>query len=286
MDCRNARDWLLEAEAPGRLDGAPDGLAAHVQACPSCRRLADRLDALEQGYRDELRPYTDASGREALLARLEAPRPARRAMPRRWALAAAVLLAVGVTAWVLWPAPRQDGPADVVERLLAWNLDLTGSPGADQRSDVYTEHAPVLKEALREADLAPEDRQLAIALLESGTWLAANVDPADEADRFNRLADQLLAQLDLAATKKDVKRIRWLARFYRRVAERGIQANLKRAESSTAPNVKRKLARLIARDAERTEKLAELLRRAPNASLEEIRRALDVGRKPRKKPGK
>jgi hypothetical protein len=286
MDCHNARDWLLDAEAPGRLEDAPAGLAAHVEACVSCRRLAGRLDALEQSYRDELRPLTGETGRVAFLARLEAPRPARRVLLRRWALAAAVLLAIGVAAWVLWPAPRQDGTADVIERLLAWNLDLTGSPTPDQRSDVYAERAPLLKEALREADLAPEDRQLAVALLESGTWLAANVDPADEADRFNHLADQLLAQLDEATTKKDAKRIRWLAKFYRRVAERGIQANLKRAASSTAPNVKRKLERVIARDAERTEKLAELLQRAPNASLEEIRRALDAGRKPRKKPRK
>src|SRR4051794_16483052 len=155
MDCHNARDWLLDAEAPGRLDDGPAGLAAHVQTCPSCRHLAGRLDNLEQCYRDELGPLTGATGRDAFLARLEAPRPARRVMARRWALAAAVLLAVGVAAWVLWPAPRQDGRADIVERLLAWNLDLTGSPSADHRSDVYAEQAPVLKLALREAGLAP-----------------------------------------------------------------------------------------------------------------------------------
>ena len=47
MDCRSARDWLLQAEDPCRLDDGPEGLAGHVVNCSVCRRQAHVLGRLE-----------------------------------------------------------------------------------------------------------------------------------------------------------------------------------------------------------------------------------------------
>jgi hypothetical protein len=287
IDCQNARDWLLVTERPGQFNDAPPELRAHVISCAGCQRLASRLEGLEQRYRDELQTSTVEPPSNAFLVRLQAP-PARRRL--RWlALAAMVLLAIGPTTWLLFPARREAASVDVTEELVNWNLELTQSRTSQQRSRIYHERAADLEAAIETAKLPEEEHELAVALLDSGGWLVANAHPADEVDRFNDLADRLLTQLDFATTKKDARRIRKLARFYRRIAERGIQANLERAEQSGALDFQRqrKLERAILRDAERARKLAELLDRAPNASRKEIRRALDIPRKaPRKKKKK
>src|SRR5437588_468549 len=48
MDCRDAREQLLEAEDPSEL--APE-LAGHVAACDACRQLAGEVARLEQAWR-------------------------------------------------------------------------------------------------------------------------------------------------------------------------------------------------------------------------------------------
>jgi hypothetical protein len=171
----------------------------------------------------------------------------------------------------------------VVERLLDWNLDLSESRAPDQRQRLYAERAAELTTALREAVLPAEDRELADALVASGSWLTGNDDPAAEADRFNDLADRLLALIDAATGEKDARRLRRLADSYRRVAERGVRANVERAELSGPLTAKRlkKLERARQRDAKRAEKLAALLERAPRAARKEIRRALEP-----RKPGR
>jgi hypothetical protein len=280
MSCGKARDWLLQAERPALLEGAPADLAAHVRSCPNCRRLAGALEGFERRYRDELAGDTVPPR----------PRLHRRVPVWRYAVAAVVLLAVGTAVWVLVPGPSAHASADVVEQLLDWNLDLSTSRSPDTRGQVYAENAPKLEAAVAQADLPPEDQQLAVALLESGTWLASNDDPLAEVDRFNDLADQLLAQIDQATGKKDAWRIRKLARLYRQVAERGIQANLQRAEASGPKTTQkqRRLERLLQRDIKRAETLADLLQRVPKASRKEVRLALDQQRKTArpKKPNK
>jgi hypothetical protein len=283
MDCPNARDWLLQAERP---DDAPAELAGHLDACPRCRRLAANLDGLEQRYRDELRPVTGEAGRAAFLARLQ--NPPRRRLLRRWALAASLLLAVGAAVWMFLPAPRARASSDVVERLVTWNLEITQAQAPDSKSRIYKERAAELEAALEEADLPEEDREFAVALLDSGSWLAGNDDPAAEADRFNDMADQLLAQIDTATTKKDAKRLRRLAELYRRITEQGVEVNLERARQSNdraSKRKQRKLEKAIRRDARRAQRLEKLLEQAPEPTRKEIRRALGKpvrARKPRK----
>src|SRR5262249_28494131 len=155
-----------------------------------------------------------------------------------------------------------------------WNLELAQAK-RESRPRVYAERASDLRSAVRRADLPPPDRDLADSLLENGSWLAGEDDPAGAAGRFDDLAETLLAQLDAATTKKDAKRLKRLAKLYARLGERGIDASLRKAEKSGALNLerKRKLEKVIRRDAKRARKLAELLERAPDASRKEIRRA-------------
>ena len=209
MNCPSARDWLLQTERPSRLEDAPPEVAGHVGGCLACQRLAHGLDDLERRYRDELAPATAEQARDSFRPRLyEAtplvlPRVGRRGPPR-WFLAASVLLAVSATVWMLLPTPQAQA-ADVVERLIDWNLQLTQSRTPEERNRIYAEQAPQLKAALQQAELRPSDRQLGDTLLESGSWLTANADPMAEADRFNDLAEQLMVQLDRATNKKDAQ---------------------------------------------------------------------------------
>src|SRR5262249_36951069 len=117
MDCPTARDRLLEADAPARPE---DDLRAHLDVFPDCRRLAGGRERLGGGYRAALAPAAGREARDASLARRRRPR----APLVRWAAAAAVLVAVGGAVWSLWPAPRANA-ADVVERLIDWNLALS-----------------------------------------------------------------------------------------------------------------------------------------------------------------
>jgi hypothetical protein len=283
MDCQHARDWLLGAEDPTDAADAPPALVRHLGGCGGCRRLADRLAELEGRYRAEMQPVP-APVLRAFRARGQGRAACpRRALPR-WLMAAAVLLAAGATLWFL-PAAQQAHASDVVGRLIDWNLALSQSRTPDERNRIYAERADELKTALEAADLPPADRELGDALIESGSRMAARADPTAEADHFNQVAERLLAQLDRATTKKDARRIRLLSDFYARVAERGVLANVERAEASGALNFRKqkRLEKVLLRDAAQAEKLARLLERAPNASRKEIRRALDLRKNARQK---
>jgi hypothetical protein len=255
------------------------------------RRLGELLRThpeLQGEYLDHLQLHAllqwrgGAAGAGGTGLRPEVVTAGRRSRPLRRGLAAAlVLLAAGLGAPLLFRSPEARATPDVVERLIDWNLDITQAPSPDARQRAHHREKVSLRAALAQADLSPQDRQLAETLLENGAWLAANDDPTAAADRFNALSDELLARMDAATSKKDARNVRRLADFYRRVAERGIQANVERAERSGALDFqrRRKLERVLLRDAERTEKLAALLERAPDASRKEVRRALDLSRR-------
>jgi hypothetical protein len=276
MDCPAARDWLLQAEWPGRLDDGPDGLAEHVVRCPACQRLVSRLARLEVEHRARALPTGAEQARDRILAALPAwPPPSQRRLVRAtWALAAAAgVLAVGAL-WLAWPASTPRG--DVVDQLITWNLDLTGAPEASDRLQMHHRQAEPLRLAVRQADLSEGDRDLAEALLQTGAILAADADPMTQADRFDELADRLLALIDAATSKKDARQLHKLADYYRRIAEKGIDANLDRAgqEAPLKGERKKKRDRVRKQQAARAARLKRLLERAPESAREEIRRAL------------
>jgi hypothetical protein len=296
MDCRAARDWLLQAESPGDWLTEPEGPAGHLRDCPRCRTLALDLQRLESDYRDHPLPAGWEQAREAFLARMPIPLSSaaspRRRRRRRWALAAAVLFLVSGGVYLCWPESPpvgQEPPADVVERLIDWNLALTHSEDPAGRRQTHDNEAPQLRSAVAEADLPDDDRDLAESLLASGEFIAVQTDPMDQVDRFNDLADKLLAQIDSATTRKDAKKLKRLANLYRRIAEQGIHANLDRLEEGALnPQRAKKIERLMRRETDRANRLMVLLDQVPRASRKDLRQALTPARKAHrpKKPRK
>jgi len=303
VDCRQVQDWLLQAEDahPVRCD-AP-AVATHLRRCAPCRGLAGRLVRLEDAWRDFPLPAGADQARAAFVQRVpDRPLPRHPARPpllrfltgRRWAVAALLLLTTGVGFLLMLPpqqtreggsrlARQVEKTPDVVERLVAWNLDLAQAPAPAERKHLYAAQVASLKAAVQQAELPANDRALADTLIENGTWLADNDDPVAEADRFNEVADQLLTRMDAATDRKDVPRLNRLADIYRRVADQGVAANIEEAVA-TGPlegERQKQLEQTIQRDAGRAKKLAKLLERAPEASHTQIRQALDR----RKHPG-
>jgi len=288
MDCPEARDWLLLSEAPADPADVPPAVAAHVRACPACGDLGRALDRIERQWRDQPVPSLADAGRAAFLARLAAqpaPSPVRRrfAAPR-WALVAAVLLALGTVAWLIVPSEAR-ASADLIDRLIDWNLDLAAADAGPGRAELAG-RAAALQSDLGRAALSPADRELAERLLETGSWLAANDDPVGVAERFDAVADQLLDRIQAATAAGEKKRADRLARQYRRVLERGIDPSVRRVLASPALNFEhqRRIERVLLSDAGRLDALAALLEKAPDASRKEIRRALELSKKRPKPP--
>src|SRR5436305_3139025 len=104
MTCEPARDWLLHAD---RTETPSADVAEHLHACADCRALAARLDRLDSCYRALPLPASAESAKAAFLGRATvrpaaaSPPVSRRFAAPRWLLAATVLVAVGLGAWVL-----------------------------------------------------------------------------------------------------------------------------------------------------------------------------------------
>jgi hypothetical protein len=282
MNCSEARDWLLRSATPAEL---PADAGDHVHACPACRRLADDMVQIEQQWRDLPLPPSADTSRDAFLARLAdpptpAPARSRRFALPRWAVAAAVLLAVAAGSF-LFVSNEARASAEVIDRLIDWNLDLAAATPAD-RAGLADRAA-----AFDIGRVAAADRELAESLLQTGTWLATNDDPLVMAERFNTVADQLLARIQSATDSGERKRSDRLSRQYRRVLERGIDPNVRRVLASPALNFEHqgRIERVLLSDQGRLDKLAALLERAPDASRKEMKRALELSKK-QPKPAK
>jgi hypothetical protein len=167
--------------------------------------------------------------------------------------------------------------APLVERLVDWNLEMTQARTPADRGRLL-QAEPELRAAFEKADLPEEDRELAGQLLENGCWLAAHNDPVAEAERFSVVADQMVRHLERHASRGEAERARRFAGLQQLVAERGVAANLERAEASGALNFEKRgrLEKIILGDDQRMEALAELLRKSPDATRKEIKKALDL----------
>ena len=196
------------------------------------------------------------------------------------------MLAVGVGVGLLMPL-RKAASADVIERLVDWNLNMACTPSAADRDRLYADQAADLKAEVLKARLPSGDRGFAESLLETAPWLARNQDPLAEADRFNDVADQLVTRMNLATRGGDHDRVERYARLYRRVRELGIESKLDLLEATGALNFdgQRRLERLILRDAKRMHALVALLERTPDSSRREIKLAVKAVR-PHPKKGR
>jgi len=146
MDCRDARERLLESDDPSDGGTLAPELADHVATCDACRQLAGELTRLEQAWRAIPVPDDSERARAAFLERLSSPaalvvprartrRPTH--APARWLVAASVLIALGIGGSLLVSMPRAHASSDVVERLVHWNLDLSQAPSPAERSRIY-----------------------------------------------------------------------------------------------------------------------------------------------------
>jgi hypothetical protein len=307
MNCREVQDWLLESEdaRPESCD-SPE-MAAHLEQCAACRRLAAQLVELEVVWRDLPAPAAAEGAKADFLARLPelaasgsmsgaagvSPVSRGAVTRRRWlqrsAAAAAGLLAVGGGAWLLFSGREAEADDDLMDRLVDWNLQLAEAASPDERERLYSEAEP-LQAAIAAAKLPPEHAALAESFLDNGTWLVSHQDPVFAADRFDGLAGRLLDLARAAGEKGNHKRMKRLLEQYNRVLETGVNPNIESAEASGTLDFEhqKRLEKLTIEDSRRLRQLTSLLDRAPDASRAEIRRALgqEVKRAKNKKTGK
>jgi hypothetical protein len=271
--------------------------------------LAAKLVRLEEAWRELPIPARAEQACEAFLARLPRQRVARSPAPfpvrlpftrSHWAIAASAAAAVAVVALVTWLIlPKHPpiiirearGTSTIIDRLLNWNLALTQSTSAADRTQLYNEQAEALKSNLQVAALLADDRDLAETLLANASWMAEHDDPVAEADRFNDVADKLLAQMRAATDAGEFPRVTRLTDFYSQVAERGIAANLKRAEivGPMPQGHEEKLQEVADRQDRQSQQLEKIAEQAPPNSRvqKEVRQAHANAKKhhkPRPKP--
>jgi hypothetical protein len=293
MDCRESREWLLQADDPRPERCHVAGVKDHLASCPNCRSLSAELIGLQDAWRDIPLPASADAARIAFLEQLPAQalqlrRPPRRRLARpRWLAAALILFGIGLGTWFLVPPPEAHAAPAVIERLVDWNLDLAHAATTDERARVYACREGALKRDVDRVPLPEPDRALANLLLENGTWLATHDDPIATADRFSTVADRLVERMQTASARKELRLANRYAKLQALVAERGVAGNLEKAEASGALNFdqRRHLEKIILRDESRLKALVELLERNPNLSRKEIRRAIDPKpKKPNNRP--
>ncbi len=136
-ECRHAR--LHIGGEPHQL---PADVEAHVAGCADCRRFRDETLALDGRLRSAL---------ELPLENFRAPASA--APPRRWALAASVILAIfaGAGIWLLRPAPALAGEVAEHVRHEAGSWEMREPLPASQVAEVlrlagvqFDTHLPVV----------------------------------------------------------------------------------------------------------------------------------------------
>jgi hypothetical protein len=123
MNCKTAREWMLEANPAELAAGGEGSLAGHLRQCAECRAATGRL--LEgMSVLDRELAVAPARPVDAVLARLRHNRPLRPSRVVPWATAAAAIMAA-VLVFGPWhePAPISEfepvaglpSPAPVVE---------------------------------------------------------------------------------------------------------------------------------------------------------------------------
>jgi hypothetical protein len=236
-------------------------------------------------------PAVEVSSRQ--LSRLNPERvPGRR---KAWAQAVGglALLCMGIGLGVVLnpvmnPPQEQEAIADPLEELVGWSLDIAQAQTPQERKAIYETQANSMRELVAEGRLAPEEKELAQELMDTGAWLAGNDDPVAEAERFGAIADKLLVRLNLATAGKDKPKVVKLANAYQRLNDVGVTKNLDRALAALPhdPKKKHKLDHVIANDGVRVQRLEEMLERHQDTNAKAINRALRGHRRHPNQPPK
>src|SRR4051812_23878740 len=123
MTCHEASEEILSAEMPG------PAVSEHLASCAACRILAAKLLALDFAVRAIPTPaeaaHSQAAFLQSLTTTVPAPRRSKTKLGFAWAIAAAILLAIGVSAVLLTPSRQVQAQSQVVDALVEWNLQLS-----------------------------------------------------------------------------------------------------------------------------------------------------------------
>ncbi len=131
MTCADIREAMLEADSQALRGEGTSAVAQHVQSCPECRGLAERIVAQERRLQSALaaleprQPLDDAVRAAVGLT--------RRRRRRRWVVASG-LAAAAVAAFALWHSGRSALPPSQQPTAVAQPFVQTS---ADQNVIVY-----------------------------------------------------------------------------------------------------------------------------------------------------
>jgi predicted anti-sigma-YlaC factor YlaD len=210
MNCRAFHD-LLQRRLDG-ADGDPAALDGHLKECPQCAGLAAAADRLAAALPRLAPPAPPADLTSRIVGRVLQERRARHARHRRWAsagtlaVAASLLLAIGLRAWRPGEpeVPPQPAPPPVAAQKPAETGSIHDSV-AQARSTVTALASRTAEEAvartkgllpdlgrspLEEIELAPP---LEAPLREAGQNVSAGLEPV--ADFSRRAVGQFLRDL-------------------------------------------------------------------------------------------
>jgi hypothetical protein len=300
MNCERAQHWILAVALPGELARAPREIGDHIRQCDSCQQLIQRVARLEENWRQQPVPASAERSQTIFLQRLaEAPEPiirqpelARRNLRlARWMVAACVValvgLSVGVGVFSTSSVSRAESP-DVIDRMIDWNLQMSEASTLQDRQRLFAEHAETFKADLATATLSDSDRAFADNLMETGTWLASNDEPVEEAVKLNTLADQIVTRAQVSGKPMDEKKTARFVQQYQKVAL-NIEAKIEKAEAAVIANPTanpieqaKKLEKIEARENKRLETLAKLQEKMPEASKKEIKAMIEQEHKKHK----
>jgi hypothetical protein len=284
MNCERAQELILSSDDPASYVLGEADLAQHVGGCADCRSLLARLGRIEAAAAT-LPPVVEGSA-EGLRATLERVRATERApapLRRRWilqpaaigAMAAALLVGVGITAF-MWPSasPQSGQQQAVVEELIDFDQALAEAT-PQERERLYAEQAPVLRSAVEKVALSDKDRQLAKTVLEGSP--NAPEDPVARAERLGDLSELLERQLGKAAAANDELAIQRLGRKFGHV-QRGIGARVADVSPERTMQQVQKLERLEMiqqRQEEARKRLQKLAERSPEKAQRILQRMLE-----------
>ncbi|MBI5722389.1 MAG: hypothetical protein HZA50_00365 [Planctomycetes bacterium] len=296
MNCQQARQEILAVEDPDAPDGFSRPLGEHLSACPHCQSLLGKVQHLEIVARRLPVPQENPTVLTSFLKKINANNSPASGMAgifrlrswRIWAASAAAAVLLVASLLLLWTpnrtAPEPDASADVVCDLVDWNLQISQKRQLADRAQAYQARSPVFKDAMRQAQLAQDDRELADALMANAAWMAENNDPLDEADMFAAIADELVPCLDRRKAGGGVF-FNVLAQEYGAVVETGIAANLDRAaeQGPLDPKQAQKWDKVVQHASKHVDRMKSLLDHVPPQADNGIKRAIEA--QSRHKPG-
>ncbi len=280
---------MLGAESLADDALAPE-VGSHLGGCAACVAVLARLREMEAAARALPVPAGSAEAKAAFLEQLRSAPASRAAAPRilrvRWtwtsrAIAASILLCIGLGAWLV-VANRGAAASDVViDRLVAWNVALTEASSPQEAGRIYADQATALKQSLDRDSVSGDAKELGAKLLENGAWLSVNSDPLARADRFCHVADLLLKRIQPAAAAGDTRSVTKLSRRYHQIVSRGVDGQLGRVQPAVIsdPERKRHYDRVVRKNADLDQRLQDVVERSPEPTRKAIRREVGTSKR-------